>query len=126
MESVECMEGVWAIPQRCNYGCSVYWQCVFKGYCSEIQYHSKPWRECLWFPVKGKRSIGCLVDIPLEWYERTPNDAQQAESVVLWIVMWLRDPSLSCAQSACHHEQWVQQRGVLSVPSVHRFPGIQR
>ncbi|GFS69117.1 hypothetical protein TNCV_4009791 [Trichonephila clavipes] len=72
-------------------------------------------------PIKGKRSIGCLVDIPLEWYERTPNDAQQAESVVLWIVVWLRDLSLSCAQSACHHEQWCNKGGAIG-PVSPSFP----
>ncbi|GFV64723.1 hypothetical protein TNCV_1636761 [Trichonephila clavipes] len=41
----------------------------------------------------------------VEWYERTPNDVQQTESFVLWFVMWLRDPSLPRAQSACHHGQ---------------------
>ncbi|GFX66484.1 hypothetical protein TNCV_1291651 [Trichonephila clavipes] len=25
----------------------------------------------------------------VEWYERTPNEAHQIESIMLWIVMWL-------------------------------------
>ncbi|GFY36572.1 hypothetical protein TNCV_27771 [Trichonephila clavipes] len=42
-----------------------------------------------------------------EWYEWTPNDAKQTKSVVLLFVIWLRNPSVLCAQSACHHG-WVR------------------
>ncbi|GFV84667.1 hypothetical protein TNCV_4296491 [Trichonephila clavipes] len=49
----------------------------------------------------------------IEWNEREPNDAQQTKSVALGFVMWLREPSLPCAQSACHHGQQCNEMGVI-------------
>ncbi|GFV06583.1 hypothetical protein TNCV_2949051 [Trichonephila clavipes] len=48
------------------------------------------------------RTIVCVAN-GFEWNERTSNDALKNESVVLLFMMWLRDLSLSCAQSACPH-----------------------
>ncbi|GFV09304.1 hypothetical protein TNCV_565511 [Trichonephila clavipes] len=42
----------------------------------------------------------------------------------LRFVMWLRDPSLSCAQSACHHGQWCNQVSAIGLPSVRRFSPV--
>ncbi|GFX35109.1 hypothetical protein TNCV_2330491 [Trichonephila clavipes] len=40
----------------------------------------------------------------VEWYEQTSNDAYHIESVVIWFVMSLHDPSLACAQSASYKD----------------------
>ncbi|GFY21971.1 hypothetical protein TNCV_3296151 [Trichonephila clavipes] len=74
-------------------------------------------------PIKGKRSTGCLSDFLLccKWYKRTPNDAWQTESVVIWFVMRLHDPSLPCTQSTSHHGQWCNEVGAIS-PVGPSFP----
>ncbi|GFV53512.1 hypothetical protein TNCV_4746601 [Trichonephila clavipes] len=56
----------------------------------------------------------------VEWYYRTKNDAQQTESVVLWFVIGLRDPLLSCTQSTCQREQWGSEVGAIS-PTIRHF-----
>ncbi|GFX10382.1 hypothetical protein TNCV_1867771 [Trichonephila clavipes] len=43
------------------------------------------------------------------------------ESVVVWFVIWLRDPSLSCAQFICHHGQWCNEGDPIS-PICLSFP----
>ncbi|GFW65874.1 hypothetical protein TNCV_587001 [Trichonephila clavipes] len=48
----------------------------------------------------------------VERYER-PMMRNKTESVVLWFVMWLCDPSLSCPQSTCHQRQWCNEVGVI-------------
>ncbi|GFX36093.1 hypothetical protein TNCV_4216151 [Trichonephila clavipes] len=56
----------------------------------------------------------------IEWYEWTLNDALPNESVVLCFVVWLRYPSLPCAQSNCHHGQWCKEVNAIS-PVGHSF-----
>ncbi|GFT48109.1 hypothetical protein TNCV_1001061 [Trichonephila clavipes] len=56
----------------------------------------------------------------VEWYERTLNNTQKTESVVLWFVIWLCGSSLPCNNPSVimisGATRWVQ-----SAPSVRRF-----
>ncbi|GFW02420.1 hypothetical protein TNCV_1733351 [Trichonephila clavipes] len=61
--------------------------------------------------LKGRPSNGCLwtdhsAVNGVEWYAQILNDAVQTQCAMLWFVMRLNHPSLTCAQFACPHETW--------------------
>ncbi|GFX39414.1 transposable element Tcb2 transposase [Trichonephila clavipes] len=49
----------------------------------------------------------------VEWYTQILKDALQTQCAVLWFVMRLSDPSLSCAQFACPHVKWCTKVDVI-------------